>query len=186
MPRVYGMHISDTIYYFTENYLKIKPLPEIVFAFEFKDICNFKSLVETIMEIALKKNSHISENDVETIIEKNIRDILLVLDGWDEYTKLKYTAGNAPEMEAIIHREARKNINLLVTTRSWRSDELLNVKRFSFKKVSLAPFELPKDRDAFIKKFFPGRKHANELITALDSDDVAAVSYTHLTLPTNR
>ena len=73
------------------------------------------------------------------------------------------------EVDSIIHRELRKNVNLIVTTRSWRSDELLTIKRFGFEKISVAPFELPKDRDAFIGHFFPGAS-GRKLINALDNE----------------
>ena len=158
----------------TLDYFKHKPqpLPELVFAFELRNIYQYKNLTEAIIGEMMKIDEKIfvKEEDIEKIFERGMKNILLVFDGYDEYIKLKNEGTTMTEVDSIIHRELRKNVNLIVTTRSWRSDELLTIKRFGFEKISVAPFELPKDRDAFIGHFFPGAS-GRKLINALDNDE---------------
>ena len=158
----------------TLNYFKHKPhpLPELVFAFELRNIYQYKNLTEAIIGgmINIDENISVKEGDIEKIFERGMKNILFAFDGYDEYIKLKSEGTTMTEIDSIIHRELRKNVNLIVTTRSWRSDELLTIKRFGFEKISVAPFELPKDRDAFIGHFFPGAS-GRKLINALDNDE---------------
>lgn len=158
----------------TLDYFKHKPhpLPELVFAFELRNIYQYKNLSEAILGEMINIDEDISakEGDIEKIFERGMKNILLVFDGYDEYVKLKNEGTTMTEVDSIIHRELRKNVNLIVTTRSWRSDELLTIKRFGFEKISVAPFELPKDRDTFIGYFFPGGR-GEKLINALDNGE---------------
>ena len=132
------------------------PLPELVFAFELRNIYQYRNLTEAIFGemINIDEKISVKEGDIEKIFERGVKNILLGFDGYDEYIKLQKEGTTMPEVESIIRRENRKNVNLIVTTRSWKSDELLNITRFGFQKVSVDPFELPKDRDTFIGNFF--------------------------------
>ena len=160
---------TPTLYYF--KHICSHSLPELVFAFELRNIYQYKNLTEAIIGEMKDIDEKISakEGDIEKIFERGVKNILLGFDGYDEYIKLKNEGIAMTEVDSIIHRELRKNVNLIVTTRSWRSDELLTIKRFGFEKISVTPFELPKDRDAFIGYFFPGAS-GEKLINALDDD----------------
>ena len=143
----------------TLDYLKhifSYPLPELIFAFELRNIYKYKNLTEAIIGemINIDENISVTQGDIEKIFERGMKNILFAFDGYDEYIKLQKEGTTMPEVESIIRRENRKNVNLIVTTRSWKSDELLNITRFGFQKVSVDPFELPKDRDTFIGNFF--------------------------------
>ena len=148
------------------------PLPELIFAFELRNIYQFKNLTEAIIRevINIDENISVKEGDIEKIFERGMKNILFAFDGYDEYIKLKSEGTTMTEIDSIIHRELRKNVNLIVTTRSWRSDELLTVRRFGFQKISVGLFELPKDRDTFIRNFFPGAS-GEELINALEDNE---------------
>ena len=170
---VIDFHFGRGTFAQTLDYFKHKPnpLPELVFAFELRNIYQYKNLTEAIIGemINIDEKISVKEGDIEKIFERGMKNILLGFDGYDEYIKLKNEGTTMTEVDSIIHRELRKNVNLIVTTRSWRSDELLTIKRFGFEKISVTPFELPKDRDAFIGYFFPGAS-GKKLINALDDD----------------
>ena len=170
---VIDFHFGRGTFTQTLNYFKHKPhpLPELVFALELRNIYQYKNLTEAIIGELINFDEKISvkEGDIEKIFELGMKNILFGFDGYDEYIKLKNEGATMTEVDSIIHRELRKNVNLIVTTRSWRSDELLTIKRFGFEKISVTPFELPKDRDTFIGYFFPGASGKN-LIKALNDD----------------
>jgi len=167
VPKAYAIIVS----YVTNSYTELEP--KLVFAFEFRDIINLKTLADTVLQRILVSVTGISLEDVEMILRNEMRNILLILDGWDEYEKLQYVTGTAPEIDAIIHRREYKNINLIVTTRPWKSSALLNVPLYAYQKVSMSHFKVPQDRDDFIRAFFPGCCEEDDLIEALNADDVA-------------
>ncbi|CAL4061835.1 unnamed protein product [Meganyctiphanes norvegica] len=151
--------------------LPVSSVPKLLFVYEFRNIINITTLSNTIMSQFPIEIQGISEGDLNLILRKEIHSTLLVLDGWDEYSRLKYSVGAAPEMEAIVYREERKNINILVTTRSWKSDDLLLIDRFGYTKLSLTHFTVPTDRDLYIHSFFPVGDEADALICVLNREE---------------
>ncbi|CAL4120920.1 unnamed protein product, partial [Meganyctiphanes norvegica] len=149
---------------------KKEKIPVLVFVLKFKDVININTLTDAIHQKIIQDSTLFPKNLLDSILEREVKRILLVLDGWNEYSLLKYTKGAAPELEAIVNREKRQNINLIVTTRPWKSDELL-VTRKGFQKLSVESFRLPEDRDNFIHNFFPGGQDAQELINVLNEKD---------------
>ena len=67
----------------------------------------------------------IREEQIEDILDQCHKDCLLLFDGYDEYEKNKKESGSSRELDLIIKREARKNFNLIVSTRPWNSEGLL-------------------------------------------------------------
>ena len=82
----------------------------------------------------------VSRQEIKNVLDKGRKTILLLFDGWDEYAKQCKGTGASKEIEDIVQREARQNFNLILTTRTWKSDTLLNVPRLGFKEVSIYPY----------------------------------------------
>ena len=149
----------------------LKPFPELVLAFEFKDLCTYK-LLEDILLILVKDD--LTRGEVRKILDGGRDTILFAFDGYDEFTKFQLCqTGVSTEVEAIIKRESRKNYNLLVSSRPWRSEDLLSVERFGFKKLVMIHNDIDNEvRNKFIKNFFVVMDDdlSDGLILALDSE----------------
>jgi len=141
--------------------------PELLLAFELKNSCNQPKL-EDLVSITIE--GQISHAEIKNIINHGSKTILLIFDGYDEYTKKKVSSGISQEIDAVIWREERKNYNLVVTTRPWKSEDLLSPRRLTFEKVSIISFDTDNKRNSYIEKFFEHnkpREEAKSLITAL-------------------
>ena len=112
------------------------------------------------------------QEQIEDILDQCGKDCLLLFDGYDEYLKNKENSGWVVEVDQVIQREARKNFNLIVSTRPWNSEGLLYDRRLGFEKVSISQFNTAK-RNEFIEKFFehnPPQEEGEYLINALEMD----------------
>ena len=147
----------------------LEPLPELILAFEFKDLCKHRLIADTITRLVQKPN----KEKVVEILTWGIDTVLFAFDGYDENNRL-YVCKNGidgTELDSIIRREARKNFNLIVTSRPWRSADLLNVDRYGFEKVTFLNHSLDHEtRNVFIRNFFSIMEDnlSDELIKALD------------------
>ena len=144
--------------------------PELLLVFELNDCGNGGSLPRILSD---NMSGSIREEQIEDILGQCHKDCLLLFDGYDEYEKNKKESGSSRELDLIIKREARKNFNLIVSTRPWNSEGLLYERRLGFEKVSISNFNKPKRND-FIENFFvqnPPKEDANDLINTLDSPD---------------
>ena len=150
------------------NGLIMKPLPELLLAFELKNVGGRRKLSEIVHKVA----NNLSEEKIGKIIEQGSKTVLLILDGYDEYTKAK--EGSA-EVDALLKREKRKTYSIITTTRPWKSEDILNVRKLGYEEVSLAKLT-PDQRNNFIVKYFKHNKPeelAKDLITALQHPDSA-------------
>ena len=168
LPEPYKMQLIDE-FFITKD---LNPLPELILAFEFKDLCSHK-LLEDIL-LTLIEEEDLTRDNIKAILDRGRDSILFAFDGYDEFTKFQLCQnGVSSEVEAIIKRETRKNYNLLVTSRPWRSDDLLSVERFGFRKLSLVKAPIDREvRNKFIKNFFLVMEEdlSDGLIIALDSE----------------
>ena len=137
--------------------------PELLLVFELNHCGNGGSLSRILSD---NMSGSIREEQIEDILDQCHKDCLLLFDGYDEYEKNKKESGSSRELDQIIKREARKNFNLIVSTRPWNSEGLLYERRLGFEKVSISNFNKPKRND-FIENFFvqnPPKEDANDLI----------------------
>ena len=144
--------------------------PELLLVFELNH-CGKGGRLSKIISDNMSRS--MKQEEIEDILDQCGNDCLLLFDGYDEYLKNKKDSGWVAEVDQVIQREALKNFNLIVSTRPWNSEGLLNEERLGFEKVSISQFNKPKRND-FIENFFvqnPPREDANHLINALDSPD---------------
>ena len=95
--------------------------PELLLVFELNHCGNGGSLSRILSD---NMSGSIREEQIEDILDQCHKDCLLLFDGYDEYEKNKKESGSR-ELDQIIKREARKNFNLIVSTRPWNSEGLL-------------------------------------------------------------
>ena len=96
--------------------------PELLLVFELNHCGNGGSLSTILSD---NMSGSIREEQIEDILDQCHKDCLLLFDGYDEYEKNKKESGSSRELDQIIKREARKNFNLIVSTRPWNSEGLL-------------------------------------------------------------
>ena len=61
-----------------------------------------------------------------------------------------------------------QNIHLIVTSRPWKADELLNVDKYKYQKVDMPPKLMKENRDAIISNFYPNSEKKEELISFIE------------------
>ena len=105
------------------------------------------------------------------------RNIILILDGYDEYEAIVEGQQNGgakqciPEVDLIVRRRKMQNINLVVTSRPWKAEELLRVEKFEYKKVDMNRTLTEMERNKIISNFFPNPERSQELISFIEQDN---------------
>ena len=148
--------------------MKLKPIPELFLAFELKDICSYNSIKDILIV-----NSKLPPLDVEEIMNKLNHKILYAFDGYDEFTKVSSCPNIIKsEVDSIIGRKGSKGFNVIVTSRPWRSYDLLSVHRLGYEKLTfLQRYLHVNTRNKIIVDFFSDMDQdlSKDLIVALES-----------------
>ena len=111
----------------------------------------------------------------------------MILDGFDEYEAIVATQLDGksekvnsdkggltkqcnPEVGLVIQRRKMQNINLVVTSRPWKAEELLYVEKYEYQKIDMNTTLTETERNAIISNFYRNPERSQELISFIDKD----------------
>ena len=142
----------------------LKPLPELVLAFELKSICSFTSINDVLTN---------DYDSLKKIIEMNSERTVFIFDGYEEFVNIVHCSDKIKlEVESIIGKDSHNMYKTILTSRIWKSSYLLGIEENSYEKLSFVRNEMTKDlRNEFIKNFFSNMNEdlSEVMISAIDS-----------------
>ena len=154
--------IQQLLHYLTPK--AQKPLPEVVFALDLKNICSSNSHYDD-----LRKES----TSIRELIEKISDRIILIFDGYEEFIinedcpeKIKL------EVESMIKNGSHNMYKIIVTSRSWKLNDLLSIQENNYGMLTFVQNEMTLElRNTFIRNFFSNMNEdlSEVMISALDS-----------------
>ena len=132
------------------------------------DLCGGRSLSDLILK---RVENTVSYDFVDEFLRQGRNSIFLAFDGYDEEYYHCKDKGLMEEASRIVHQQDKKEFNLIVTTRPWRSSTLLNA-GIGYELMSMKQTMSLNDRDKFIINFFKRSEKdlSSGLIDALNSE----------------
>ena len=141
--------------------------PMLVLAFEYIDLCGGLSLSNLILK---RVENAVSKDFVDEFLQKGRNAIFLAFDGYDEEYYHCKGKGLMEEASRIVHQQDKKEFNMVVTTRPWRSSTLLNAE-IGYRLMTMKQTMNRSERNKFILNFFKRSQKdlSSGLIEALNS-----------------
>ncbi|XP_072172363.1 NLR family CARD domain-containing protein 4-like [Diadema setosum] len=147
---------------------------DMVILIPLRDVTDGKSIGE-IAKDYLSDSNTAKASHIDKFISTNQSKVLIIFDGFDEFSG-KLSDKNSTEVIRILGIEQYKSCKVLVTTRPWRTDELMMDKFLAeaYTFLSIEGFD-EENLSAYIGKYFRIREKghlAEGLISLMEENDV--------------
>ena len=138
---------------------------DVVFLIKLRDVCDLKDICDVLRASKLLGGGEmVSVDDVYEYILHNQENVLLILDGYDEY----FCTGESPVHE--IWKGARlTDVHVIITTRQEKTDELRLSSDVQFE---INGFKSDKQVRAFVSKVLADEEKVEEFVTYLSQRDL--------------
>ena len=134
---------------------------DVVLLIKLRDVCDLKDIRDVLRASKLLAGEEVvSVDDVYEYILHNQENVLLILDGYDEY----FCTGESPVLE--IWKCARlTDVHVIITTRQGKTDELRLPSDVQFE---INGFKSDEQVRAFVRKVLGDEEKVEEFVTYLD------------------
>ncbi|XP_072182184.1 uncharacterized protein [Diadema setosum] len=121
-----------------------------------------------IVERYLSDSNEVTSNQIDDYISKKINKVLLVFDGFDEFSE-EIKRRSSSEVIQILQLEKYKSCKVIVTTRPWRTHEFTMTKSLAkaYTFISIEGFNKA-NLSTFIKRFFRIKDRGDKADSLLD------------------
>ena len=146
---------------------------ELLLYVPLRELSMVKCLAD-ILEVYSSRRIEINAKKVEQYVKSNQRKAMLLLDGLDEYDLEISNEDQTDALLRFIRGEDIKDTPIIVTSRPWRGDQVINVQNERYLSVLVKGFS-KEDVKLYIKKFFGNDLgSAKGLIQLLTEDSLVA------------
>ncbi|XP_072176957.1 uncharacterized protein [Diadema setosum] len=148
---------------------------DMVILVPLRDVIDVNKSIGSIVERYLSDSNETTPNLIDDYISKNLHNVLLLFDGFDEFSgNLEY--GSSSDVIRIIVSEQYASCKVIVTSRPWRTNEFTLTKSLAddYTFINVEGFK-KEDLSTYIRKYFYSRKKgavAENLISFIEENDV--------------
>ncbi|XP_071486858.1 NACHT, LRR and PYD domains-containing protein 9B-like [Diadema antillarum] len=147
---------------------------DMVLVIPLRDVSE-STTIDDVVKSYISDSSEVTANQIDYYISRNPSKILLVLDGFDEFSR-KIEKKSSCEVIRILGLEKYKLCKMIVTTRPWKIHEFTMEKSLANAYTFISIEGFSKDNlQYYIRRYFQIRENdtlAEDLITFMEDNDV--------------